>query len=258
MKIKSTLKLDEHPRMADFALWGEAIARAIGYDEGEFIRIYNDNTGKQNAEAIESSVLGQVITRFLNSLPDIDINKGFCWEGTTSELLDALNSIAIQDKININAKGWPKATNALTRKIKTILSNIREGYGFEISIARDTTGSHKGVSAVKVWKIPSLSSPSSPDQNQARNGAQNGEDISGSEDTISSPGHISSPENGENRAQNGASEGSEGSEDIYRTFTGATTSSPTPTNSGPSPSPIYRLGHTDKFACHNCKKQGDK
>jgi hypothetical protein len=46
MKIKSTLKLGELPRVADFALWGEAIARAMGYDDGEFIRIYNDNTGK--------------------------------------------------------------------------------------------------------------------------------------------------------------------------------------------------------------------
>jgi hypothetical protein len=83
----------------------------------------------------------------------------------------------------------------------------------------------------------------------------NGEDISGNEDTISSPGYISSPENGENRAQNGASEGSEGSEDIYRTFTGPTSTTPI-TPSGPSP--IYRLGQTDTFACHNCKKQGDK
>ena len=83
---------------------------------------------------------------------------------------------------------------------------------------------------------------------QARNGAQNGEDISGSEDTYPHQDTISSPEIRENRAQNG---GSEGSEDIDRTFTDATT----PTN---SPSPIYRLGHTDKFACHNCKKQGDK
>jgi hypothetical protein len=220
MKIKSKLKLDEFPRMADFALWGEAIARAMSYGEMEFINIYNDNTGKQNAEAIESNELGQVITRFLNGLPDIDINEGFCWKGTTSKFLDELNTTAIKDKININAKGWPKAANSLTRKLKTILSNIREGLGFEISITRDTTGIHKGVSSVKIWKIPSPSSPSSPAQNQARNRPINGEDISESEDTQPHQNTISSPENWENRAQNGASEGSEGSEDIFRNLSG--------------------------------------
>jgi hypothetical protein len=217
MKIKSTLSLDEFPRMADFALWGEAIARAMGYEEMEFIRIYNENTGKQNAEAIENSVLGQVITRFLNGLPDIDINKGFCYQGTTSQFLDELNTIAIKDKININAKGWPKAANSLTKRLKTILSNIREGLGFEISIARDTTGDNKGVSSVKVWKIPSPSSPSSLKQNQARNQGENGEDIPSSEGMYPHQTDISSPENSENRAQSEGSEGSEGSEDIFRT-----------------------------------------
>jgi hypothetical protein len=58
------------------------------------------------------------------------------------------------------------------------------------------------------------------DQNQARNGAKTGEDISGSEDTYPHQDTISSPENGENRAQNGACKGSEGSEDIFHTFSG--------------------------------------
>ena len=54
-------------------------------------------------------------------------------------------------------------------------------------------------------------------------GPKTGEDTSGREDTYPHQDTISSPENGENRAQNGGSKGSEGSEDIYRTFTGATT-----------------------------------
>jgi hypothetical protein len=242
MKIKSTINLDEFPRMADFALWGEAIARAMGYKEMEFIRIYNNNTGKQNAEAIENNVLGQVLIRFLNGLPNIDINKGFCWEGTTSVLLDELNTIAINDKININAKGWPKAANSLTRRLKTILSNIREGLGFEISVSRDTTGVHKGVSSVRIWKIPSPSSPSSPDQNHAHSTSDAGEDIIGSEDMYPHQDSISSPENGQNCAQNGAGEGSEGSEDIFRNLSGVLSiPTPTPTpNLNPSISDIAK------------------
>jgi hypothetical protein len=61
-----------------------------------------------------------------------------------------------------------------------------------------------------------------------------------------SEGIISSPENGENRAQNVTSEGSEGSEDIGRTL------------GTHDPITIYRLGKSDTFACQNCKKQGDR
>ena len=141
-------------------------------------------------------------------------------------------------------KYWPRSANSLSRKLKVIMSDIREGLGFDISISRNTLGKNKGVSVVKIRQISSPSSPSSPDENQARNEAKTSEDISGSEDTYPHHDTISSPEKGENRAQNQASEDSEGSEDI----------SPISLEHGT----IYRLGHSDKFACHNCRKTGDK
>jgi hypothetical protein len=72
------------------------------------------------------------------------------------------------------------------------------------------------VSSIKIWKIPSPSSPSSLDLNQARNQDQNSEDTFDSEDTNPHQTEIPSPENSENRAQKSSSEGSEGSEDIFR------------------------------------------
>jgi hypothetical protein len=53
--IKKTIQLKDLPRMADSAIWGEAIARAMGYKELEFIRVYYGNIGEQNTEAIENS-----------------------------------------------------------------------------------------------------------------------------------------------------------------------------------------------------------
>ena len=50
--------------MADFALWGEAIARAMGYKDLEFIQAYYENIGKQNIEAIENHPLGQAVVKF--------------------------------------------------------------------------------------------------------------------------------------------------------------------------------------------------
>jgi hypothetical protein len=245
LQIKHSVKLQQVPRMADFALWGEAIARAMGYNDFEFINAYSDNIGKQNVEAIENNVLGQAIVKFLNGLPVININDGFCWEGSTSKFLEELNLSAAENNSNINSKGWPKAANSLTRKLKSILSNLREGLGFEISITRNTTGNNKGVSTIMVWKISSPSPPSSPDQNQAQNDYRNGEGTKGG-DTLY-PHQADEPplENHQSRAQDRAGEGSECSEDTYRTFTGASTNT------------VYRLGHSDIFACPSCNQRGD-
>ena len=53
--------------MGDFTIWGEAIARAMGYKDFEFIEAYSDNRGKQSVEAIENNAVGQVVARFLNT-----------------------------------------------------------------------------------------------------------------------------------------------------------------------------------------------
>ena len=53
--------------MADFAVWGEAIARAIGYKPMEFVNAYYENIGRQNVEAIESNPLAQAIEKFVDS-----------------------------------------------------------------------------------------------------------------------------------------------------------------------------------------------
>ena len=224
---------------------GEAIARAMGYQDFEFLRIYNDNIERQTIETVEGSALGQAISRFLVKWSDELDGKPACWFGTTSEFLTELGHIVVEHNID-TGKYWPKAANSLSRKLKIIVSDIREGLGFDISISRNTVGKNKGVSVVKIRPISSLSSPSSPDENQARNEAQTGEDISSGEDTYPHQGIISSPENGENRAQNVTSEGSEGSEDIGRTL------------GTHDPITIYRLGKSDTFACQNCKKQGDR
>jgi hypothetical protein len=214
LQIKPTIELKQIPRMADFAIWGEAIARAMGYKNLEFIKIYYGNIGKQNVDAIENNALGQAIARLVSSWYQPE--RPSIWYTSTSTLLEKLNRIALEHNINTGSKTWPRAANSLTRKLKTILSNLREGLGFDISITRNTTGKHKGVSSVKIWKISSPSSPSSPEQNQARNHDQNGEDTFYSEDVYPHQTEIPSPENSGNRAQKSDSEGSEGSEDIFR------------------------------------------
>ena len=205
----------------------------MGYRELEFINAYDENMGRQNVETIENSPLGQAIVRFLNDWQNDLEERPACWFASTSEFLKDLNNTATENNID-PGKYWPKRTNSLTQ-IKVIMTSIREGLGYEVSISRNTSGKNKGVSVTSIRNIsspsspdenhavknirknPSPSSPSSPDENQARNEGKSSEVIFCSEDMDPSSEDISSPENGQNRAQNRPSEGSECSEDISRT-----------------------------------------
>jgi hypothetical protein len=192
LQIYPTIKLQSLPRMGDFAIWGEAIARAMGFRNLQFLSIYNNNIKRQNIETIESSALGQAIARFLNKWSEEIDDRPACWFGKTSEFLAELNHMVIEHNID-TGKYWPKSANSLSRRLKVIMSDIREGLGYDISISRNTVGKNKGVSVVKIRTISSPSSPSSPDQNQARIKANTGEDTLGGEDTYPHQGTISSP-----------------------------------------------------------------
>ena len=221
LEIKPTIKLNDLPRMADFAIWGEAIARAMGYKELQFINAYYDNIGKQNIEAIENSPLSQAISKFVrigedqNREGNTSSGVPCSWQGPMSNALEHLNAIALENNID-TSKSWPKAPNSLSRKLKPLLSNLREGLDINVTIIRNTAGNRKvrGMYFLRVSQVSSPSSPSSPDQNHSQNEGQNGEDTFSGGDTYLHQDGISSPKYTENHAQNPKGEDSEGSEDI--------------------------------------------
>lgn len=50
--------------MADFAKWGEAISRAMGYDNFAFLEAYAENRNQQNIVAINENIIGSVFVKF--------------------------------------------------------------------------------------------------------------------------------------------------------------------------------------------------
>ena len=68
----------------------------------------------------------------------------------TSELLDRLNSIAIKNSIHTDHESWPQSADSLTKKLKIISSNLREGLGINISVSKIRSGSYRGRSLTKV------------------------------------------------------------------------------------------------------------
>lgn len=179
-RIKAEIQLTKLDRMADFEVWGEAIARAMGYPPMEFVNAYRENIGIQNIEAIENHLLAQVVIKFVDSW--YIERREACWQSPTSVVLEYLNKVAHAHNIDIiNSKAWPKAPNSLTKKLKPILSNLRDGLGINISISRQTSGDKKkrNTSFMRITRTPP-SSPPSP-LKQADAGCKAADNVAGVE-----------------------------------------------------------------------------
>jgi len=171
LQIKPTIQLNNLPRMADFTVWGEAIARAMRCGPMVFVNAYKENIGKQNVEAIESNPLAQAIEKFVDSWYEEE--KGInIWEGSTKEGLEKIKEIADLHNIDTNARSWPKATNSFKKRLKPILSNLREGLGIDAVIDRQTTANakiKKNTSTIRIEKKHPPPPPSPQDQNDTQN-----------------------------------------------------------------------------------------
>lgn len=149
----SSIKVDDLPRMADFALWGEAIATAMDYEPQEFINAYYENIGKQNIEAIEYNPLGQAIVKLCDEI-SVD------YYDSMSECLSKLLEVAERNSINTESRAWPKSANWLNRYLNKIRSNLLEGPKIEITVNRLTTDEEiagkeykKNTAMIKIRKI---------------------------------------------------------------------------------------------------------
>jgi hypothetical protein len=111
-------------------------------------------------------------------------------------------------------KAWPKSPNYLTRRLRPILSNLREGLGINIVIGRQTTSStgencsdnnnnhKKNTSTIRIEKVSPLPPLPPPSQNQAQNHNENGGGILTIDGSISTQLQIPPPENEQNHAEN--------------------------------------------------------
>ena len=116
ISIYPNVKLDKLGRMADFTRWGYAVAEACGIGGEKFLKTYLDNQSKANDEAVNSNPIAVAIIRLMETTQ--------CFEGTPSKLLETLNVIAEEEKIDIKSPRWAKEPNVLTRKLNELKSNL--------------------------------------------------------------------------------------------------------------------------------------
>ena len=138
LQIKPTLTLTRLPRMADFAKWGEAISRAMGYKDFAFIEAYANNRNQQNFVAVEENIVGSIFVKFYCDYETTNSTDP-TFVGSPELLYRKLKEFAEKNDININYWQFPKASHILVKKLKAIRSNLKDGFGIIVDIERDSS-----------------------------------------------------------------------------------------------------------------------
>ena len=211
ISMKGITKPKELPRMADFAIHGEIVARCIGYDKGVFLKAFNENTKLQSAELIESNPLAMTVFQFVQWKPQ--------FKGTATKLLEELNLKAAELGIQQD-KFWPKSPGALSRKLNLIRTSLRR-VGVDIEFYEHTgiSGKSRGIKICKISSDASEASVASDiPVNQARIDAIGSDDIS---DDIKDKNKVSSEKRGKSTRKKHFSDDTDDTDDILHTSGGS-------------------------------------
>jgi hypothetical protein len=104
------------PRMADFAQWGEAVCRGLGYEPGVFLARYLANRREACSSALDDCPVASAVRDLLDYF-------GHPMEETASELLSLLAGFA-PPAIRQSAQ-WPKNARALSVTLRRVAPQLR-------------------------------------------------------------------------------------------------------------------------------------
>ena len=127
LAVYHTVKLNKHPRMADFAVCGCAIAQALWKSQDEFINAYEENIKEQNKEIIENNEVTSAIFEFMEDKEE--------WIWSSSKLHSDIKSHDFSSWLEIS-KFFPNNPQQLSRKLNEFASDLKSAW-MHIEIDRD-------------------------------------------------------------------------------------------------------------------------
>lgn len=116
LRDRRKTRLENAPRMVDFAQWVTAAEPALKWAPGTFMTAFAENQENATSIITESSPVAKAIVQFMA----LDSQK-HGWMGLTSELHEELKKFEVYEK----AKRAPKDATRLSGQIKRIASSLR-------------------------------------------------------------------------------------------------------------------------------------
>jgi hypothetical protein len=111
------VKLKKLPRMADFARLGEAMAQALGFENGYFMNLYTVNRSNSITRAMESSPVAVALCEMVEQHQG---RSPVVFHGTVKSLLDQLA------QYKHDSDGWPKSAKGLGDALRRQLPALAE------------------------------------------------------------------------------------------------------------------------------------
>jgi len=156
-------RLEELPRMADFALWATASETAI-WPAGTFWTAYSGNRDEAVADVIEADPVANAVRALMATRTK--------WTGTASDLLGALTELV--SEAQRKSKSWPNTPSTLSGRLRRAATFLRKA-GIEIAFDRETN--HKRSRSICITALPESggdfasapSASSAPDNTPLRN-----------------------------------------------------------------------------------------
>ncbi|MBI3977164.1 MAG: bifunctional 3'-5' exonuclease/DNA polymerase [Chloroflexi bacterium] len=134
LRIQSSVHLGRLPRMADFATWAVAAERAAG-EPTRFLEAYTRARAESNAQAIDGSLIGQAIQKYI--VPGLETGP---WRGTATEVLDHLSGL-VDDRTK-RERHWPRTGRALASELRRLGPAFR---AVGVRIVLGERGGHRGA-----------------------------------------------------------------------------------------------------------------
>lgn len=122
-----TVRMSRPPRMADFARLGEAMLKAMGGQDGDFVGLYRVNRRDSVARGLEASPVAVAIRSLVDAAYMDEF--GLAYEGTMGHLLERLNDH--RDK----SEAWPRSARGLGDAIRRQLPALAQ-IGIRITISK--------------------------------------------------------------------------------------------------------------------------
>ena len=121
-----SVRLPELPRMADYACFGAAVGRGLGWPDGTFLSAYEGNRQNTSSTLIDDSVLAKVLLRMYTS----EFDGYTCTvDGMRSELM------RFGAKALARNPGWPKTNAKFGSELRRLAPELR-AHGLSLTFSR--------------------------------------------------------------------------------------------------------------------------